>query len=44
MKKQEIERSGVARCQKCFKYGHLTYECKNEAAYRYRPSRTIQYK
>ena len=44
MKKQEPERSGVARCQKCFKFGHYTYECKNEAIYRYRPSRTMQYK
>ena len=44
MKKQEPQRSGVARCQKCFKYGHYTYECQNEPSYRYRPSRTIQYK
>lgn len=45
MRKQETkERSGVVRCQRCFKYGHYTYECKNDVAYRYRPSRTVQYK
>lgn len=27
-------------CQKCLQKGHWTYECKNEAAYRSRPSRT----
>lgn len=27
-------------CQKCLQKGHWTYECKNEAAYRTRPSRT----
>ena len=29
-----------AVCQKCLQKGHWTYECKNEAAYRTRPSRT----
>lgn len=32
------------RCQRCLKYGHYTYECENEVAYRYRPSRTVMYK
>lgn len=27
-------------CQKCLEKGHWTYQCKNEAAYRTRPSRT----
>ena len=38
------KRSGVVRCQRCLKFGHYTYECSNEAAYRYRPSRTTMYK
>ncbi|CAI5505812.1 unnamed protein product [Closterium sp. Naga37s-1] len=37
-------RSGAAganqQCQKCFKPGHWTYECKNERVYIARPSRT----
>jgi hypothetical protein len=40
----QTERSGVVRCQRCLKYGHQTYECQNEVAYRYRPSRTVMYK
>ena len=28
------------QCQKCFRTGHWTYECKNQKAYLYRPSRT----
>lgn len=45
MKKQnQAERSGVVRCQRCLKYGHYTYECENEVAYRYRPSATVMYK
>lgn len=46
MKRQhhQEERSGVVRCQRCLKYGHYTYECENEVAYRYRPSRTVMYK
>ena len=31
-------------CQKCFKKGHWTFECKNQKAYLYRPSRTAQIK
>lgn len=27
-------------CQKCLKSGHFTYECKNQQAYYYRPSKT----
>ena len=38
------KKSGVQQCQRCLKYGHFTYECTNEPAYVYRPSRTIQYK
>ena len=38
------EQSGVVRCQRCLKFGHYTYECKNEVTYVYRPSRTMQYK
>ena len=34
----------MVRCQKCLKYGHYTYECENEHAYRYRPSRTVMFK
>jgi hypothetical protein len=34
------KKSGIQQCQKCLKYGHWTYECKNSAAYLYRPSRT----
>lgn len=44
MKKTQEERSGVVRCQRCLKFGHYTYECQNEVAYRYRPSRTVMYK
>ena len=42
--KKDADRSGVARCQRCFKYGHYTYECQNDVAYRYRPSRTTLFK
>ena len=31
-------------CQKCLQRGHYTYECKNEATYLARPSRTQQLK
>ncbi len=31
-------------CQKCYKTGHFTYECKNNQAYSYRPSRTTLFK
>ena len=37
---QKLEKSGMQQCQKCLRYGHWTYECKNETAYLYRPSRT----
>ena len=30
----------MQQCQKCLRFGHWTYECKNEHAYLYRPSRT----
>lgn len=35
---------GVAdvRCQKCYKLGHYTYDCKNPAKYVARPTRTQQ--
>ncbi|KAI3980714.1 hypothetical protein MKX01_025279 [Papaver californicum] len=33
-----------SQCQKCFKPGHWTYECKNERVYISRPSRTQQLK
>lgn len=32
---------GVQTCQKCYKYGHFTYECKNKQAYLYRPSKSV---
>uniref|UniRef100_A0A0D6R047 CCHC-type domain-containing protein n=1 Tax=Araucaria cunninghamii TaxID=56994 RepID=A0A0D6R047_ARACU len=32
------------RCQKCFQFGHWTYECRNERVYMSRPSRTQQLK
>ncbi|KAG7382768.1 Zinc finger CCHC domain-containing protein 10 [Phytophthora pseudosyringae] len=34
--------SAVAMCQKCLRPGHWTYECKNEAVYVQRPSRSQQ--
>ncbi|KAG0486049.1 hypothetical protein HPP92_008144 [Vanilla planifolia] len=34
----------AAQCQKCFQFGHWTYECKNERVYMSRPSRTQQLK
>ncbi|CAD8180842.1 unnamed protein product [Paramecium pentaurelia] len=43
-KKANNEDAGAVRCQRCLKYGHLTYECKNENVYLYRPSRTMQFK
>lgn len=36
--------SGNQVCQKCLQRGHWTYECKNEAVYKPRPSRTQQLK
>eukprot|EP00644_Phytophthora_capsici_P013342 jgi/Phyca11/17584/fgenesh1_pg.PHYCAscaffold_29_\ len=36
--------SAAAMCQKCLKPGHWTYECKNEAVYVQRPSRSQQLK
>ena len=32
--------SSSAQCQRCLQVGHWTYQCKNEAAYLSRPSRT----
>ena len=37
---QKLQKSGMQQCQKCLRFGHWTYECKNETAYLYRPSRT----
>uniref|UniRef100_M4C528 CCHC-type domain-containing protein n=1 Tax=Hyaloperonospora arabidopsidis (strain Emoy2) TaxID=559515 RepID=M4C528_HYAAE len=34
----------AAMCQKCLRPGHWTYECKNEAVYVHRPSRSQQLK
>ncbi|CAA6661996.1 unnamed protein product [Spirodela intermedia] len=34
----------AAQCQRCLQPGHWTYECKNEAVYISRPSRTQQLK
>lgn len=36
--------SAAAMCQKCLRTGHWTYECKNEAVYVQRPSRSQQLK
>lgn len=36
-------KSGVQQCQRCLKYGHLTYECTNDKSYEYRPSETMLY-
>ena len=41
---EDRHHSGVMQCQRCLKHGHYTYECQNEVAYTYRPSRTMQYK
>lgn len=35
---------GNQMCQKCYKTGHWTYECKNERVYVARPTRTQQLK
>eukprot|EP00898_Chlorokybus_atmophyticus_P001226 jgi/Chlat1/2103/Chrsp17S00185 len=35
---------GTQQCQKCYKFGHWTYECKNERVYMARPTRTMQLK
>ena len=40
----KLEKSGQQQCQKCLRYGHWTYECKNDHAYLYRPSRTTMLK
>eukprot|EP00897_Mesotaenium_endlicherianum_P003886 jgi/Mesen1/3525/ME000197S02545 len=34
--------AGNQQCQKCYKLGHWTYECKNERVYVMRPTRTQQ--
>ncbi|KAE8900077.1 hypothetical protein PF005_g9296 [Phytophthora fragariae] len=36
--------SAAAMCQKCLRPGHWTYECKNDAVYVQRPSRSQQLK
>ncbi len=43
-KSNQTLKSGVQQCQKCYNYGHWTYECKNSSAYLYRPSRTTLFK
>lgn len=43
-KSSMTKKSGVQQCQKCLKFGHWTFECKNSAAYLYRPSRTLMMK
>ena len=37
---KKLEKSGMQQCQKCLRYGHWTYECKNPTTYLYRPSRS----
>ena len=45
MKKYTLkEKDGKQQCQRCLQYGHWTYECINEPAYLYRPSRTQLFK
>ena len=45
MKKYTLkEKEGKQQCQKCLQFGHWTYECLNEPAYLYRPSRTQLFK
>ena len=45
MKKYTLkEKEGKQQCQRCLQYGHWTYECINEPAYLYRPSRTQLFK
>ncbi len=41
---KKVEKSGTQQCQKCLKFGHWTFECKNTSAYLYRPSRTTLFK
>ena len=36
--------SSNQQCQKCLQFGHWTYECKNQRAYVFRPSKTMQLK
>ncbi|CAD8201118.1 unnamed protein product [Paramecium octaurelia] len=43
-KKRANKDAAVVRFQRCLKYGHLTYECKNENVYLYGPSITMQFK
>ena len=43
-KSNQTQKSGVQQCQKCYNFGHWTYECKNSSAYLYRPSRTTLFK
>lgn len=38
------QKGGSQQCQKCLRYGHWTYECKNNETYLYRPSRTTLFK
>ena len=38
------QQGGVPTCQRCLQQGHWTYECKGEAVYRPRPTRTQQLK
>lgn len=38
------EGNGAPVCQRCLQPGHWTYQCKNEAVYKSRPTRTQQLK
>ncbi len=44
MNMKKVEKSGSQQCQKCHKFGHWTFECKNSSSYLYRPSRTTLFK
>lgn len=45
MAKRNIQpNSNNQQCQKCLQFGHWTYECKNQRAYVFRPSKTMQLK
>ena len=40
MSRNKMGVGATQQCQKCFRSGHWTFECKNQKAYLYRPSRT----
>lgn len=43
LERHRADKDGGPTCQKCLQKGHWTFQCKNDAVYQKRPTRTKQF-